>query len=187
MPSSSQPIVRRSRFQAVRPWRTRWTRVIPRRCRSHEPAVPRHRTRVRPAGSRERTALVTPVDHTHPAQPARRQLAPRRATSDAEPSDVPIGAVDTAELSSSCGAHVRCPEDGVAASAVRRQVPRSCETRRVGLPDAPGTSTEDSRTSGLVRSVGPPAAGDHGGIHQPALPRAGPFGRKHSPEDVVGV
>ena len=51
MPSSSQPIVRRSRFEAVRPWRTRWTRVIGRCCRSHEPAVPLRQTAAGPAGS----------------------------------------------------------------------------------------------------------------------------------------
>ena len=57
MPSSSQPIVRRSRFEAVRPWRTRWTRVIRRCYRSHEPAVPLRQTAAGPAGSRAPTPL----------------------------------------------------------------------------------------------------------------------------------
>jgi len=57
MPSSSLPIVRRSRFEAVRPWRTKWTRVIRRCCRSHEPAAPLRRTAADPAGSGAPTAL----------------------------------------------------------------------------------------------------------------------------------
>ena len=77
MPSSSQPIVRRSRFEAVRPWRTRWTRVIRRCCRWHEPAVPRRRTAAGPAGAAP--ARATPR-RSHPSPPACQPTTPPSRT-----------------------------------------------------------------------------------------------------------